>query len=214
MARFAESFIKYPPGIDHQVYIIYKEFPSKKDLDWAVEQFAPLEPVNIFDYIGYNSYGGGCFLEASRHVAEPLLCTLVSTSEVMCPNWLLRLYGAYQLPDTGLVGCTGSNGFITEFFPTLSYPNPHIRDTAIIIDRDWYQEIAGQFDFKASKVGYLAFEHGPKGLTRQVLNAGKKVWVVEKERIVPPDMWGETTYRGNLHNVLVHDRGARDFQDL
>jgi hypothetical protein len=43
---------------------------------------------------------------------------------------------------------------------------------------------------------------------------GKTVLVVENDRVRAPHEWGDTTYRGNLRNVLVHDRGCRDYQDL
>ena len=201
--RFRTSYIQRPAGIDHQLYVIYKEFAVPEDFAWATEQFAPLHPDEITKYIGFNSFGGGCFQEACLHVREPLISTLVSTTEIMHEDWLLKLYDTFSYWDAGLVGCTGSKEGAL-----------HIRDTAILIEREWYQSIVKQFDFKASKDGYLAFEHGPNNLTIQTMAAGKPVFVVEKDRVIAPDQWAHTTYRGNMHNVLVHDRGARDFQDL
>jgi hypothetical protein len=202
--RFALSYKEHPAGIDHQLYIIFKEFENEDNLVLARKLFSRLNPVEILDYIEFNSYGGGCFQEACNHVKEPLLCTLVSTTEIMHDDWLAKLYAAFtNSPNIGLVGCTGSKE------ATL-----HIRDTAILIDREFYQSVVGQFDFKTSKLGYLDFEHGPTNLTSQVLASGKAVLVVEKDRVLSPHEWGHTTYRGNLENVLVHDRGARDFKDL
>jgi hypothetical protein len=212
--RFATSFIKYPPGHPYQLYVIYKEFATPDDFAFARGIFSVVDHQEITDYIGWNSFGGGAFLEATNHVKEDLLCTLVSTTEVMHERWLGKLYRAFCLPGIGLVGCTGSKGFIREYFPELTYPNVHIRDTAIIVSRRIYSSIASQFDYKASKLGYLAFEHGPNGLTAQIRDLGLDVLVVEKDRVRRPEEWPETTYRGNLDNVMVHDRGARDFQDL
>lgn len=203
LSRFVDSYLTHSAGVDHQLYVTYKEFQTVDALAWAVARFALLKPYNITRYIDFNSFGGGCFQEACHDVIEPLLCTLVSTTEIMHDYWLLKLAGSLMFPGTGLVGCTGSHE-----------ANLHIRDTAILIERERYQNIVKQFDFTKSKDGYLDFEHGPNNLTLQVMRAGKKVLVVEKERIIEPSEWGHTTYRGNLQNVLVHDRGARDFQDL
>ena len=79
--------------------------------------------------------------------------------------------------------------------------------------RKRYLEIAVPFDWTTKK-GWLDFENGPNNLTQQILRDGKKIFVVEADRIRAPEEWPVTTYRGNLHNVLVHDRGARDWHDL
>lgn len=218
LLRFAASYLNHPPGVECQLYITFKEF-TEGDLVWAREQLAPLEHIAILDYNGFNSFAEGCFAEAVGHITEPLLCTFMATTEIMHDNWLAKLYAVFSRPDVGLVGCTGSLWFITQFFPQLTYPNPHVRDNGIIIERGRYQEIINQFDFKTlhpcgKPMGCFEFEHGPNSMTRQVMAAGKGIYIVEKERILAPHEWPETTYRGNLHNVLVHDRGARDFQDL
>jgi len=203
LTRFVRSWVEHPPGIDCQLYVIYKEFPTGADMAAAMAQLSPLHPSHIMRYNNHNSFGGGCFQEACDHVEELLLCTLVSTTEIMHDGWLAKLYAAYVDKAAGLVGCTGSKeGQI------------HIRDTAIIIDRKLYYDIVRQFDYTTSKDGYLEFEHGANNLTIQVMRAGLPVFVVERERVIEPAEWGHTTYRGNMHNVLVHDRGARDFQDL
>lgn len=207
LARFVRSWVEHPPGIECQVYVIYKEFPKTEagfiEKSTASAQLSPLSPLEIHTYNDHNSFGGGCFQEACNFVDEPLICTLVSTTEIMHDNWLRDLKVVYDLRGAGLVGCTGSKE-----------GNLHIRDTAIIIDKEFYLGVSKQFDFTTSKDGYLDFEHGPNNLTIQVMRAGKPVFVVEKERIIEPKDWPHTTYRGHMHNVLVHDRGARDFQDL
>ena len=203
LTRFIQSYMNHPAGVHHCLYVIYKEFATPEDLEWALKRFHDLPHFQILNYIGYNSFGGGCFEEASRHVHEPLLCTLVATTEIMHDQWLLKLYNVFRDRGAGLVGCTGSKE-----------ANLHIRDTAILIERERYIGISKQFDFTKSKGPYLDFEHGPDNLTIQVMRAPLPVFVVEKNRVIAPEEWGHTTYRGNLHNVLVHDRGARDFQDL
>jgi hypothetical protein len=138
---------------------------------------------------------------------------LASSAEIMHDNWLVKLYDVLNLPNVGLVGCCGSSAFIPYWFPELAYPNLHIRTPTFMIWRSLFQEIAGPFDF-SSKQNDCAFEHGPNSMTHQVLAAGKKALVVETERVIEPDAWGDTTYRNNLQNVLIHDRGARDYHDL
>ncbi len=215
--RFIKSYQDHRAGVDHQLYIIYKEFTDSTDLHWAFQLFDALRPVHILNYADYNSYAGGSFLEAANHVLERLVCMFGSTTEIMHDDWLAKLYAAFNQPTVGIVCCTGSYGFITEFNPGLSYPNPHIRNLSFLMERELYKELAGKVDWTAKpghKLADLNFEHGPNSMTRQVMAMGKTVLVVERDRVRAPHEWGDTTYRGNLHNVLVHDRGARDYQDL
>jgi hypothetical protein len=217
ITRFIASYRERPAGVDHHFYVIFKEFATPEDLQWAIDQFVTLDPTIILKYVDFNSYAGGSFLEASSHVVEPLVCFLGSTSEIMHPDWLAKLFAALCRPTVGVVCCTGSYGFITEFNPQLVYPNVHIRNLSFLIERTRYQEAAKQFDWTPKpghKLADLNFEHGPNSLTRQVMAAGKTVLVVEKDRVIAPHEWGDTTYRGNLQNVLIHDRGARDYHDL
>ncbi|HUD11904.1 MAG TPA: hypothetical protein VMS08_05825 [Candidatus Saccharimonadia bacterium] len=216
LTRFIASYIAHPAGTGHQLYVIYKEF-GLDNLFWAKDKFLPLMAVNIFEHKDFNSYAGGSFLEAANHVAEPLVCFLGSSSEIMHDNWLAKLHAGLMLPTVGVVCCTGSYGFITEFNPQLTYPNVHIRNLSFLMDRELYKSIAVQVDWTEKpghKLADLNFEHGPHSLTRQIMAMGKTVLVVENDRVRAPHEWGDTTYRGNLHNVLVLDRGARDYQDL
>jgi len=214
--RFIASYERHPAGHSAMLYVIYKEF-DVPGLVWAQAEFSRLNHTEILTYNGFNSYAGGSFLEASRRVAEPLCCYLGSTTEIMHDNWLARLYEGFSLPTVGAVCCTGSYGFITEFNPGLSYPNIHMRNLSFLMNREHYIAEAQTVDWTEKpghKLADLNFEHGPNSLTRRIMAAGKTILVVEKDRIRAPHEWGDTTYRGNLHNVLVHDRGARDYQDL
>ena len=201
LSRFIASYQFHPAGIDHQLYILYKHFATPEDLGWAREQLMCLRPYEILAEIDVPSFSPS---PASKYVHEPILCTFNSTTEIMHDDWLKKLYDIFSRSEVGLVGCTGSR------VSTL-----HIRDTAILVDRIKYLTVATQFDMRHSKDRWLMFEHGPNNLTQQILRAGKKVFVVEKDRVIAPEEWpSPTTYQGNLQNVLVHDRGARDFRDL
>ena len=131
LARFVASYKRHYSGIDHQLYVIYKEFDPDESLLWAAEELAPLDPIEIRNYMQINSYAGGSFLEASHHMDGHYLCCLGSSTEIMHNDWLKKLYDALILPTVGLVCCTGSYGFITEFNPGLSYPNIHIRNLLV-----------------------------------------------------------------------------------
>lgn len=208
--RFVASYVHHPAGIDHQLTVIFKEFETPDDLTWAKKQFDPLEADEIIDPT--IAVGNGSFLIACSFVREPIMCVLASSAEIMQDDWLLKMYNALHLSNVGLVGCCGSDAFIPEWFPGLTYPNPHIRTPTFMIWRTLFQQVAGSFDFSTKKDD-CAFEHGPNSMTKQVLALGKEVLVVEKERTVGPP-WSGTTYLGNLQNVLVHDRGARSYHDL
>jgi hypothetical protein len=226
LLRFIDSYLCHQAGIDHKLYVIYKEFDDPEDVLWAKEKLYLLKPIHIEEYNGFNSNGGaGIFLDASKHVAEPLICCLNTSSEIMHDNWLKILHLAYIQPTVGLVGCSGSYGFITEIFQgSCYYPNVHIRGTAFLIHKEHYQAVTSGFDFSKRDLilstgvsinrDYFDWEFGPRSMTRQIMNMGKTVLVAEKDRIIAPHQWGDTTYRGNLHNLLINDRGSRDFQDL
>ena len=200
--RFVESYFKHPAGIDHTLYIFYKDFASHKELQWGRAQFPIPNRIEILNHLDSKTTAG-C-TDVCNDVSETLICPLNSSSEIMHDDWLGRLYDVFMGPDVGLVGCTGSH--IATF---------HIRDTAFLMDRKRYDDIASQFDWEnPDRSGALNFEHGPDNLTQQILRAGERVLVVEKERVLAPDVWPyPTTYHGNLDNVLVHDRGARDYKD-
>lgn len=216
LVRFRTSYSEHPAGVDHNLYVIFKEF-SPDDLTWATDRLAVLAPIMLLQHVDHNSYAGGSFLEAATHVSEPLVCFLGSSSEIMHDDWLAKLDAAFRFPTVGAVCCTGSYGFITEFNPQLSYPNIHIRNLSFLMHRGTYIDMASTVDWTPKpghKLADLNFEHGPHSLTRQIMAAGKTVLVVEKDRVIAPHQWGDTTYRGNLQNVLVLDRGSRDYQDL
>lgn len=216
LTRFRDSYLAFPAGITHELYAIFKEF-TEQDLLTAMSELAIIQPYPILDFIDRNSYAGGSFLEATTKMKEDLACFLGSSSEIMHPDWLLKLYTALQQPTVGAVCCTGSYGFITEFNPQLTYPNPHMRNLSFLMDRDMYARLSGTIDWQEKpgpKLEDLNFEHGPNSLTRRIMAMGKTILVVEKDRVRAPHEWGDTTYRGNLHNVLIHDRGARDYHDL
>ena len=201
--RFVESYHRHPAGIEFQLYIFYKQFDDAEALTWARGLFSSLHPIEILNHMDAKTVAG-C-TAVGEEVKEPILCSLNSSSEIMHDDWMKKLYDAFSIPGVGLVGCTGSR-----------VANLHIRDTAILIDRVRYLTIAKPFDWEDPfRRGPLEFEHGHNTLTTQILASGEKVYVVEKDRIIPPEEWGNpTTYQGHMQNVLIHDRGARDYHDL
>lgn len=201
--RFVESYLRHPAGIDHTLYIFHKEYATDDDFDWGMSQFAGIPATHILNHLDSKTTAG-C-TDICYDIADTLICPLNSSSEIMHDDWLKKLYDTLMRPNTHLVGCTGSRD------ATL-----HIRDTAFLSNRLRYAQIAGQFNWiDPSRAGALNFEHGPNNFTQQILHAGDKVFVVEKDRVIAPEEWPHpTTYHGNLSNVLVHDRGARDYKDF
>src|SRR5579859_5729140 len=139
VGRFAKSWHAHPPGIDCTLYVAFKEFATTGNLLVAFSALLPLNPIALTQDMAVNRFGGGVFQDACAHVTEPLICTLVSTTEIMHDDWLRKLKVVYDLRGAGLVGCTGSKE-----------GNLHIRDTAIIIAKDLYLGVSKQFDFDKS----------------------------------------------------------------
>ena len=95
LPRFIASYLRHPPGIDHRLYILYKNFAVPPDLAWAREQFAVLgNRVELLNHLASRTTAG-C-TEVRDDIREPVLSHLNSSSEVMHDDWLRRLYEVFS----------------------------------------------------------------------------------------------------------------------
>ncbi|HVR05502.1 MAG TPA: hypothetical protein VMS02_05630, partial [Solirubrobacteraceae bacterium] len=169
---------------------------------------------------------------AARELPHERLCLLNSYSVVLADDWLALLARALDAPGVGLAGVTGSWESQAEWvrgrrrhwlhqLATLPrarrdyprFPNPHIRTTAFMAERDTLLELGleGAGDKRAT---YL-LESGPRGITRLVQGRGLRPVVVGRDgRAYDVAQWpASATYRaGGQRNLLVADRRTRDWE--
>jgi hypothetical protein len=170
--------------------------------------------------------------EAARRLEHEWLCLLNSYSVVLADDWLGMLARATEQPGVGLAGATGSwesqaewtRGHPRVWARQLStvrgarrdyprFPNPHMRTTALMIDR----ETALGFDLRQAydkRAAYL-LESGRQSITRQILQERRRAVVVGRDgRAYEIADWPHSrTYRaGEQDNLLVADNRTEDWR--
>lgn len=192
--------------------MIFKGFANDTDLKTAKNLFSsvPHKPVFLDD----NSFDIGAYIEWANMVEEDFICVFNTASELLAPDWLLKLTSNLRLPNVGLVGATASYESLTDFNSSFAaFPNIHIRSTAFMLERALFQNITKKLTI-ANKVDAFHFESGPKSLTQQVLATGKDILLVGRNgRGYSPKFWAksETFRQGAQKNLLVADNQTRNF---
>lgn len=105
LRSFLRSYRAHPAGIEHELVVLLngvgvEERPSLlAELDGVSHRVLEL-PQPVQDLAAYRY--------ASEHLEHERLCFLNSHSEILAPDWLLKLGEALDQPDAGLVAATGS----------------------------------------------------------------------------------------------------------
>jgi hypothetical protein len=169
---------------------------------------------------------------AARQLEHERVCFLNSYSTILADGWLGQLSHALDDASVGVAGATGSWESQAEwirgkpvYWPYQlallprarrdypRFPNPHLRTTAFMLDRDLLLE-AG-FEQAADKRDTYLLESGPNSFTRQILQRGLRPVVVGRDgRAYDIEEWpASATYRaGGQRNLLVADRRTRDWE--
>lgn len=204
--RFMKSLIRFPAGIDYNLLYLMKGFPEGT----TDENFELLRGA-LPGWSGSIDVSDDLFI-TSAHLAgaESWLCQtefvlcLTSWSEVLANNWLRHFADAYQrTPDCGMVGATGSFETLDDSTP---FPNTHIRTTAFYMRRDEF--VGAERGALKTKYDNNVMEAGANGLSKQMLNKGRRLVVVDKNgEIYTPEAWPTSlTFRaGNQENLLITD---------
>jgi hypothetical protein len=172
------------------------------------------------------------YAEAALRVEHGRLCFLNSYSVVLVDDWLRQLDRAIDSPAIGLAGATGSwesratliNGTTMHWIYQLvklrekrrdfpSFPNPHIRTTAFMLERELLLELALEPPYD-KRTAYL-LESGRQSITRQVQGRGLRTVVVGREgRAYDVKEWPRScTFRsGEQSNLLVADNRTNEWE--
>ena len=232
LRTFLRSYRAHHPGIEHELVIVLNGAGVEAaalsprevlaELDGTQHQLIELErPVQ--DLAAYG--------ELARRTEHEWLCFLNSFSAILADGWLGHLAHAARLPVVGLAGATGSwesqaewmrgdpRGWARHLSAALSarrdyprFPNPHIRTTAFMLDR----QTAVELDLWQAHDKHAAYllESGWHSITRRILEQGRRAVVVGRDaRAYDIPEWKDSrTYRnGNQDNLLVADKRTEDW---
>jgi hypothetical protein len=247
LRRFIESYDAHPAGIEHNLYIILNDYTGQEEVrDLLTDLIAEghhflTTPFPMLDLAAYRW--------ASTKIHEKYVCFMTAYARILHPGWLAKLHAALELPGVGYVGATGSweshltnrttyalrTGDYSDL-PTVekyfsNWPNPHIRNTACLIERErWLDpELWGPFDagppqvldlefdlknprketglFRMSKCDTLLLESGLAGLPKHLAKQGLRQLVVGQDGVYEEADWAKSrTYRtGEQENLTVAD---------
>jgi hypothetical protein len=210
--NFVDSYSKFSAGLPHNLYIIFKGFTSKKELDRAENLLLAISFKKIF--LQDNKFDIGAYIESTLYVKENLICFINTTSEIASNLWLSKLSTNLNLPKVGLVGATASFESlkaINNNFPC--FPNPHIRSNAFMVKRKLFIKLTKNIKI-INKLDAYEFESGVNSITNRVLRNGYKVMLVGANgRGYLPEFWGlsETFRQKAQDNLLIYDNQTRIF---
>jgi hypothetical protein len=103
---------------------------------------------------------------------------------------------------------------VSELIYFDAFPNYHIRTNAFMISGEFMMTL--ECPKIKTKFNAYRFENGKKGLTKQVIEMGKKVVVVGRDGVgYEKETWNisKTFWRYNQENLLVADNQTQDYQD-
>lgn len=212
-ARFVASYQSFPAGIPHRLYVIYKGYRDAQHLAEGQTCFSVLTHVPIQTDDG--GFDIGCYQRVAREMSEEFVCFLNTKSEILSPDWLLKLAAHLDRPSVGLVGNSGSYESIRFKIPTIpGFPNPHIRTNAFLMRRALFSQIADSFTIRTKDDGWR-FECGADGLSRQLLRRGLEILVVGRNgEPYGVSHWPVSkTYRSVNATPLIGDDAFRAFRE-
>lgn len=173
---FLKSLTRFPAGADFDIIWQMKGYPQGAQSE-TLKKFSKHFQGKIHE-LRYSDdlYQFSLSIDAAEKFDYEYLLFFISWSRILAPNWLKFYLDAFtNNPDCGIVGATGSFEQHTTDQP---YPNVHVRTNAYMVKRDLYLSLNfGSLDSKAA--GYLV-EAGPNGLTKQILNRGLEVLIINR----------------------------------
>lgn len=232
---FVESYRLYPAGLRHKLIFVWKGFASEAERASWQSEARDLETHSIvISDLGFDIRAYGIAMKQTRSL---YLFFLNSFSQILAPDWLAKVRGAFETDGVGLAGASGSwesmySNTLREGSDAgpgrrvphlwrpfrivlcrlcfLPFPNPHIRTNAFMLRRELMQILWPRF--VVSKRGAYLFENGRNSLTRRVQRMGQRAVVVSKEGAVfEQEEWpqSQTFRQRDQGHLLVADNQTR-----
>lgn len=239
---FFGAYREFPPGCPHRLVVVAKGWESVPGLPSLTNQVRAMgaELVTLPD----DGFDWGAYMRIAPELKENYLCLLNTHSRPMVPGWLALLRQPALLPGVGAVGATGSWGSMSVSWPVLepdlsslalypvrlalslmrlcrnlgsfpSFPNPHLRTNALLVNRELFVSFCSGRDVPRSKRDAHILESGRRGFTVYLESLGLRTLVVGADGVTyVPDAWIRSgTFRvPDQSNLLVSDNQTRYYE--
>lgn len=134
LERFLDSYRRHDAGVDHQLVLLCKGFPSDREVQPVLERLDGLrvERIDVAD----DGYDLTAYRRAAERIDGDVACYLNSNSALLCDGWLALLLSALT-PQVGIAGATGSwNSAHSNALYLLRVPGAY---RSVFPDRAWHR---------------------------------------------------------------------------
>jgi hypothetical protein len=205
-SRFIESYRDFADDTPHDLLIIFKGFPTRSSRE---EYYRILDGVTFIELKKSDTgFDIGSFRKACEHFSYSHYLFLNSSCRILCENYLTKLLNCLTAaPCAGLVGPSGSWGWAQGM--EAIFPNYHIRTSAFLVRREVLSSVYWPTIF--SRHDAYTFEHGGRGITRQIIAMGLEPYVVDADgRWFAKEYWPQSlTHRaGHQEGLMISDKQA------
>jgi hypothetical protein len=239
---FFDAYRRFPPGYPHRLVVLAKGWDSVPGLPDLTDKVQALgaELITLPD----DGFDWGAYMRAAPQLSESWLCFLNTHSRPLVPGWLTLLHQSVLSPGVGAVGATASWGSMSVTWPLFesgiskmalyparlalgfmrlcrnlgsfpSFPNPHLRSNALLVNRELFVSFCRDHDIPQVKRDAHAMESGRRGLTAYLQTRGLHVLVVGADGVAHGhETWiGSGTFRvPGQPNLLMEDNQTRYYQ--
>lgn len=237
--EFIKSYTQNRAGQPHDLLIIFKGFKDVSGVSEYREILNGIEYKSMF--IRDWGYDIRAYTLAIEKFNYSYFYFFNSFSIILDDDWLCKMYLHISDEKVGLVGATGSyqsvytyslkmkevDSSLSFFNKVISrirrrlyksyfapFPNYHIRSNAFMVSRDLMLKIRGRTILR--KLDALRFESGKKSLTRQIINMGLRVLVVDNNgKGYEIEDWcnSNTFFQNKQENLMVSDNKTRVYSE-
>ncbi len=243
LQEFISSLEVFPPGTDHDLLYIFKNF-KPNEIKILVEKYK-INNNNIIELPDTN-FDIGSYYFSVNHIKTEYVIFLNTFSRPLYKNWLKLYLNALECHDTGLIGATGSyesfgfnppikDGYslvdnikrIAKFFYrislsiinlqlTMQFPNPHIRTNAFLTKASIFKNYIDEIGLPNSKLDCHKIESGPNSYTNYALKNNLNPGVISSNGsfITLLNMHKSNVFRrGEQSELIISDNRTNDYKE-
>jgi hypothetical protein len=212
--RFLASFKAHPGGFPHVPHVMLKGFADQIALSEAEQEFR--KEGFVIRHLDDDGFDIMAYARWAQDLDSEYICVFNTHSEILADNWLARFMRNIIQNGIAMVSATASFetlNHVWSIFPP--FPNMHLRSNAFCLRRELFVQCVADLTFQ-KKLDAFLFESGPRSLTTQIINAGKRVAVVGRDgRAYGPRWWpfSGTFRQGTQSNLFVADNVTRAYDE-
>jgi hypothetical protein len=159
-----------------------------------------------FDLMAYTRW--------ARELDADYICCFNSHSEILADDWLAKFMFNLTRNGIGMASATASFESLHQIWSVFpDFPNAHLRSNAFCLERVLFVDCTANLKI-GEKLDAFLFESGPRSLTRQIINAGRRVAIIGRNgRAYGPRWWPFSgIFRQRTQsNLMVADNVTRTY---